>query len=119
MLHFLFSECKYQNDGHLPRNRSKAFDPSKARIPEQKLDAGPGNKPNTSFFFTQFVTNGMKKDNSRSEDPREALLKLDALTKEDPMFLGRSYSTTQPKTQLSELTFEQEQEEFKKKQRKL
>lgn len=34
-------------------------------------------------------------DPSQREDPREALLKLDAATKADPMFLGRAYAHTQ------------------------
>ena len=59
------------------------------------------------------------KDQSRSEDPREALLKLDTLARSDPMFLGPAYGTTQPKTKLADLTFEQEQEEFKKKQKRV
>lgn len=56
-------------------------------------------------------------DNSRSEDPREALLKLDKLAKEDPIYFGNAYSTSQPKMKLADMTFEQEQEEFKKKQK--
>ena len=110
----------FQNDSHLPHHKRKNMhDPTKAKVPEQKVDSGPGRRPNNSFFFTQFVTNGLKKDNSRSEDPREALLKLDSLTKSDPIYLGRTYSTTQPVTQMTEMTFEEEQEEFRKKQKRL
>jgi WD repeat-containing protein 70 len=61
----------------------------------------------------------MSVDNSRSEDPREALLKMDEAAKKDPIFLGKAYSQTQPEKQLHQQTFEQEQEEFKKKQKKL
>ena len=53
----------------------------------------------------------------RDEDPREALLKLDQAAKADPQFMGRAYGVSQPQTQLHSLTFEQEQEEFKKKQK--
>ena len=77
------------------------------------------NRSNTSFFFTQYVMQNRDKDQSRSEDPREALLKLDSLARSDPMFLGEAYGKTQPKTKLAELTFEQEQEEFKKKQKRV
>jgi hypothetical protein len=88
-------------------------------IPAQKLDKGPGSKDNTSFFFTKMVMEGRTINNSRTEDPREALLKLDEQTKNDPMFLGRSYIENQPTTQFHKQTFEQEQEEFKKKQKDL
>ena len=59
------------------------------------------------------------KDTTRSEDPREALLKLDTAARADPMFLGNAYSSTQPTTQLMDMTLESEQEEFKKKQRRI
>ena len=52
------------------------------------LYLGPGVKENQSFFFTQFVMKDRIVDNSRVEDPREALLKLDAETKKNPLYLG-------------------------------
>ena len=77
---------------------------------------GP-NKGNTSFFFTQYVMQNRSQDLSRLEDPREALLKMDKVEKEDPIYFGHAYNSSQPKNKLADLTFEQEQEEFKKKQK--
>jgi len=97
-----------------------------ARVPKKPSTQGPGAKVNTSFFFTQFVTGGAggeaeaaKKKNLREEDPREALLRVDALAKSDPMFLGNAYKDSQPAPLFLEQTFEEEQEEFKKKQKTL
>jgi hypothetical protein len=59
-----------------------------------------------------------KIDNLRLEDPREALLKLDAETKKNPLYLGKAYETTQPKNILFHQTFEEEQIDFKKNQKK-
>lgn len=53
------------------------------------------------------------------EDPREALLKMDAKAKADPIFLGAAYAKTQPKVGLHERTFEEESEEFNSKKRRL
>jgi WD40 repeat protein len=92
-------------------------DPIKSKMPEKNLNKGPGKSVNNSFFFTQYISEGRNLDNLRTQDPREALLKYDAQAKADPMFLGPAYETSQPKTQLSKLTFEQEQEEFRKKQK--
>jgi hypothetical protein len=87
-------------------------------MPEKQKDKGPGRKQNTSFFFTQLVTEGKVIDNSRAEDPREALLKMDAAAKAQPMFFGGAYGTQQP-TVLHTTTFEEEQEEFKKRQKRV
>jgi hypothetical protein len=85
------------------------------------VKSGPGTKANSSFFFTQYVmTHGGKvPDVSRMEDPREALLKMDAAARSDPMFLGRAYEESQPVTKLHDRTFEQEQEHLKKKMKTL
>ena len=64
------------------------------------------------------MTKGKVADNSRAEDPREALIKMDSLAKADPIFFGRAYGESQPKTVLHTMTFEEEQEEFKKKQKR-
>jgi hypothetical protein len=59
-----------------------------------------------------------KVDNSRKEDPREALLKYDSKAKNDPLFLGKAYEKSQPKNILHGKTFEEEQIDFKKNQKK-
>lgn len=93
-------------------------DPIKSKMPEKNVNTGPGKNVNTSFFFTKYVTEGKSTYNFRSEDPREALLKYDEKAKADPLFLGPAYQATQPKPQFAPMTFEEEQEEFRKKQRK-
>jgi WD40 repeat protein len=94
-------------------------DPKIAKIPEKPTAQGPGKRENTSFFFTNYVMNGRAMDNTRLEDPREALLKMDAVAKSDPIYLGRAYQHSQPKTILADKTFEEEQEEFRKRQKTL
>ena len=93
-------------------------DPVKSKMPEKNVNSGPAKSVNTSFFFTKYVTEGKSAYNFRSEDPREALLKFDEKAKADPLFLGPAYQATQPKPQLASMTFEEEQEEFRKRQRK-
>ena len=88
------------------------------KAPAKPVDLG-SNRGNTSFFFTQYVMQGHKKNDLRSEDPREALLKMDSIAKADPMFLGHAYATTQPQAMMHSMTFEEEQEDFKKKQKKV
>lgn len=87
------------------------------KIPIKPADHGPGARINTSFFFTDFVMKGRTVDKTRTEDPREALLKVDAEARANPMFLGKAYESSQPKPVLYEMTFEQEQDEFRKKQK--
>lgn len=98
-------------------------DPVKAKIPQKPATQGPGVKENNSFFYTNYVMSFKKGvDLTVKDDPRAALLKMDKLTREDPMFFNKAYSETQPSdakgAQLHELTFEEEQMEFKKKQKK-
>jgi len=94
-------------------------DPRAAKVPEKPPTQGPGRAVNTSFFFTQYVMAGRSKDTSREGDPREALLSMDAMAKADPVFIGRAYKDSQPVTQFAESSFEEEQEEFKKRQKTL
>mmetsp|Transcript_14144 Transcript_14144/g.21160 ORF Transcript_14144/g.21160 Transcript_14144/m.21160 type:complete len:777 (-) Transcript_14144:162-2492(-) len=89
-------------------------DPVISKIPERTGAGATKQAENTSFFFTQYVMEGRKADMSHREDPREALLKLDDIAKKDPIFFGSAYASTQPKTQLHDESFEQEQEKFKK-----
>ena len=88
------------------------------KAPARPADLG-SNRGNTSFFFTQYVMQDHQKSDLRSEDPREALLKMDSIARADPMFLGHAYATTQPQATMHSMTFEEEQEDFKKKQKKV
>jgi glucose/arabinose dehydrogenase len=105
--------------GDHKKRREELKDPYLAKIPTNKPAGGPGTRTNTSFFFTNHVMKDRVVDKSRSEDPREALLRVDAEARADPKIFGSAYATTQPKAQLHTMTFEEEQEEFKKKQKKL
>lgn len=46
------------------------------------------------------------------------MLRMDAKAKANPAFFGKAYQETQPNTVLTTMTFEEEQEEFVKKQKK-
>eukprot|EP01038_Epipyxis_sp_PR26KG_P011937 gene11937-15978_t len=110
----------FRNDPkHSHKKRSLDLkDPAVAHIPKKPATQGPGTRPNTNFFFTNYVMSGRSVDNSRNQDPREALLKRDAEAKANPLFVGKAYQKTQPNNILYGKTFEQEQEEFKKDQKK-
>jgi hypothetical protein len=109
-----------QSDNVLDKKRKKALvkkDPIKSKIPERP--AMPSNATNNSFFFTKYVMEGRHKNTAGDIDPREALLKMDEVAKKDPIFFGRAYAETQPTTTLQEKSFEEEQEEHKKKLKRL
>ena len=108
----------FKVESSLDKKMREKSDPLRSKVPAKQLDKGPGQKPNMSFFFTKFVTDGVKINNSRAEDPREALLKMDEKAKSDPIFFGRAYESSNPKNVLHTQTFEEEQEEFKKKQKR-
>eukprot|EP01034_Spumella_vulgaris_P022608 gene22608-28744_t len=107
---------KVEMDKGLKR-RMELKDPVKAKIPFQPPTQGPGAKENSSFFFTNYVMSERKADTSRTEDPREALLRVDDEAKADPRFLGNAYKKSQPTNLMHSQTFEQEQEAFKKDQK--
>ena len=115
----MFCVCStLKNDGQQGKSRGRGrivTENVKIQAPVKPVAGGPGKTPNTSFFFTQYVMQGRKTDTSRAEDPREALLKLNDVASSDPIFLGSAYGQSQPTTQLAEKTFEEEQEQFKKK----
>lgn len=50
-------------------------------------------------------------------DPRQTLLQYDNLVKNDPIFFGNAYNKTQPTNILHEETYEEEEENFRKKQK--
>lgn len=93
-------------------------DPIHSKIPSQPIVSRGQNSNNQSFFFTKYVMEGRSKDTTGMEDPREALLKMDALAERDPIFFGRAYEKSQPVREMHSETFEQEQEQFKKRQKR-
>ncbi len=106
---------KAEEDKGLKR-RLELKDPIRAKIPYKPPVQV---KENTSYFFTNFVMSQRKADTSRTEDPREALLSVDQEAKADPLFLGKAYEKSQPTTLFHGVTFEEEQDEFKKNQKRL
>jgi len=99
------------------RAHEKKLEAMRARVPQKPEKSGPGKQENTSFFFTKLVMEGRTVDTIRSEDPREALLKFDKVAKDDPIYYGGAYKASQPGNKLHHQTFEEEQEEFKKRQK--
>ena len=100
------------------REHQSKLEKAKMKVPERPAGNGPGKKENNSFFFTQHVMSGRKVDNSGAENPRDALLKMDEITKKDPKYVLSAYAATQPQTELHTETYEEEKESFKKKQKR-
>jgi hypothetical protein len=94
-------------------------DPIISKIPEKPIEGRGKNSNNQSFFFTKYVMEGRTKNTTGMEDPREALLKMDKLAGDDPIFFGRAYEKNQPVKEMHTETFEEEQEQFKKRQKRL
>lgn len=94
-------------------------DPIVSKIPDKGLASRGDNSNNQSFFFTKYVMEGRSKNTAGQEDPREALLKMDSLAEKEPIFFGRAYEKNQPVREMHSETFEEEQEQFKKKQKRL
>lgn len=111
----------YRTDmpGDQKKRKAELKDPYLAKIPSQPAKQGPGTRENNSYFFTNYVMKDRVVDKTRTIDPREALMSVDAEARADPKIFGRAYEATQPKNQLHTMTFEEEQDEFKKKQKKM
>lgn len=71
-------------------------DPRISRIPERPME-GPGKGGRIGAAATQHMVQNIFRDNSRSEDPREALLKYATESDKDPKWTA-AWSETQPKT---------------------
>jgi hypothetical protein len=111
----------YRTDmpGDAKKRKAELKDPYIAKIPQRPSAQGPGTRPNNSFFFTQYIMKDRVIDKTRSQDPREALMNADAEARANPKIFGKAYGTTQPNNQLHNVTFEEEQEQFKKNQKKI
>lgn len=106
-----------QEEDPIKKRIRERKDPVISKIPERPPATAPGsNASNTSFFFTQYVMSQREKP-MKLEDPREEMLRVDADARADPKYFGSAYASTQPVTKLHDITFEEEQEQFKKKQR--
>ena len=109
-------------DGMFGPKRGRAYDKqlekANSKVPDRPAGNGPGKMENTSFFFTQHVMAGRTVDDTQHENPRDALLKMDELTKKDPKYVLTAYAATQPQTEFQAETYEEEKESFKKKQKR-
>lgn len=70
-------------------------DPIASRMPERPLD-GPGRGGRIGAAATQHMVQSIYKENTRAEDPREALLKYANVAESDPQWTAM-YKQTQPK----------------------
>lgn len=86
-----------------------------ATVPERPTAQGPGSRLNTSFFFTQYVSEGKGNKRVHQEDAREALLKYAEKAEKDPIYFGKAYKDNQPSKLLDTKTLEETMEETKKK----
>ena len=121
MTHFIFM-CALQQENLQDAKRKKAEqrkDPIISKIPEKPIASRGQNSTNQSFFFTKYVMEGRAKNTTGMEDPREALLKMDSQAEADPIFFGRAYEKNQPVKEMHTETFEEEQEQFKKRQKRV
>jgi WD40 repeat protein len=71
-------------------------DPRISRMPERPLE-GVGKGGRIGAAATQHMVQNIFRDNSRSQDPREALLKYATESEKDPKWTS-AYASTQPKT---------------------
>jgi WD40 repeat protein len=71
-------------------------DPRISRIPERPME-GPGKGGRIGAAATQHMVQNIFRDNSRSQDPREALLKYATESEKDPKWTS-AWKETQPKT---------------------
>ena len=84
--------------------------------PAKPATTGPGTRVNTSFHYQEFLTKSAPGKGKGVEvghaDPRESLLQYAADAAENPLWFGRE------KTILAEQTLEEEQIEFKDRQKR-
>lgn len=85
-------------------------DPLASRMPERPLD-GPGKGGRIGAAATQHMVQSIFNENTRAEDPREALLKYAQQAEEDPQWT-RVWKKTQPKPIFQDV--EEEEEDGKK-----
>ncbi|CAD6934734.1 unnamed protein product [Tilletia controversa] len=84
-----------------------------AHMPERPM-TGPGKGGRIGAAATQHVAQGIYKDNSRSEDPREALLKYADKVDTDPKWTS-AWKATQPNPVFRAENEDDEEEEKEKK----
>ncbi|KAK1229395.1 hypothetical protein PQX77_007572 [Marasmius sp. AFHP31] len=89
------------------RKREKdRMDPRKSRRPELPV-TGPGKGGRVGASATQHVVQNLVRDNTRDEDPREALLKYAKAGEEDPQWTA-AWQANQPKPVFAEVPQEEE-----------
>jgi WD40 repeat protein len=100
------------DESALSQNRKRKRDKAAAALAPEAPLAGrfgvggraAGSSSMAAFHLSKSVS--MRTD-PREKDPRQALLAMDALAKADPVFLGKAYAATQPKTIFAEVPEEE------------
>ncbi|KAI8819599.1 WD40-repeat-containing domain protein [Fimicolochytrium jonesii] len=85
-------------------------DPIATRKPDMPLMTGPGRGGKVGTNVTQHIMKGLIKDDSRSQDPREAFLKHAKEAEEKPFWVAPAYTKNQPKPVHAESVYEDEGE---------
>lgn len=85
-------QCCVKAENAVKKRVREKKDPIISHIPQKPNAKGaPKAGENNSFFFTKYVMDGrVVADKSVSEDPREALLKYNEMSQDDPLFLGNN-----------------------------
>ncbi|KAI9340056.1 transcription factor [Zopfochytrium polystomum] len=93
-------------------------DPVATKMPERPLSGpGRGGKIGASTV-QQHVLKGLIKDETRTEDPREAILKHAEAAAAKPFWVDPAYKKSQPKPIMAAAVFEDEEEELDASKRK-
>jgi WD40 repeat protein len=90
----------------------KRSDPVASQRPDLPVN-GQGHGGRVGTNYTNFMMKHLMKDNTRFEDPREAILRHAKEAEENPFWVAPAYQQTQPKA-----LFNENQEEEPKKERK-
>jgi hypothetical protein len=97
-------------DAHKRQRGLERADPIKSRKPDTgHRESEPRTLVGASE--TQYLMSWVRKDQSRDEDPREALLKFAEEAETNPMWIGHVYKETQPKPIFDESKEELEEED--------
>ena len=99
---------KDQFKSHKRKREQARKDPILSKRPDPPTQ-GPDANTHTGSSMTQHLVKGLVKQEWRSEDPREALLKYAGVSKEEPYFMS-AYQGTQPEAMFTVSSDEEEED---------
>lgn len=116
-------EADLEEEGGRGRDKKKKKEWMKMRNmtkPEQPYTRGFGKKGMIGVNQTQHIMKNILKNNTRHEDPREAILKYANVAEADPVWIAPAYKKNQEKTLFAKSVYEDEAEAYResKKQRR-